>query len=193
MKKYASSSLMALSALVAASSAFVMPGNAEANEQAPVIRAKVSLQEGLFAFNPRCDYRIAATTANPVLYRLPFVESGEPLGFETRFGFSAATRADGNIVVTVQQAVYDHEVLDRHTIETKRVLLAPKGKESVTMSSQYEHMQINFKVELSDEGESREIPAPRVVDGRRVLRKMPCGQVFIEPMAASFSGQGAIE
>jgi hypothetical protein len=176
-------SLLPLTLLMLLHGAFA-GADASAPLAAPVIQAKVSLLEGIFAYDERCNYRIAPTWDNPIQYRMQFVRDGEPLGYDVIFTFAGSSLPDGRVELTVQRQVFNRGKLDRRESRSDVVRLARGREEALKLDTWYGDgfgkMQALFKLELRYDGESRPVTAPRRDDaGRLVPKHMACGQVFL--------------
>jgi hypothetical protein len=144
----------------------------------PVIRAKVSLLQGVFDSTERCNSSFSASMTHPVQYRVPYVRNGASLDFEPRFTFVAATLPDSKVQVTVWSSVYIKGKAEPHSNRVMRVVLSKGGHESVGVDFWYGDfapMQNHFEIELSYEGQGESLsPSPHP-------RKSICGQVFLAP------------
>jgi hypothetical protein len=138
---------------------------------APVIRAKVSLQTGLFAWDERCDYQIAPTSDSPVLFEMPYVHDGQPIGTIATFTYWAASRADGQVDVWVRSRIYDQGKVDPESNRTQQVTLKKGGSSTVSVGFWWHLMRNNYHVDLSYDGQT--VPAPANA------KRLGCGQVFL--------------
>jgi hypothetical protein len=146
-----------------------------AQPPAPVVHAKVSLQMGLFAYDERCNYAIAPTSDSPVLFEMPYVHDGQPIGTIATFTFWEATRTDGQVDVWVRSRIYDHGAIDAASNKTQKVTVRNGGSQTVDVNfwwgQGFAKMLNHYKVEIGYAGQT--VPAP--ADAKR----LGCGQIFL--------------
>jgi hypothetical protein len=151
-----------------------LPGAALATET-PLIEAKVSLREGVFFYNERCNDRVAASFELPSLFRLPLVKRGEPLGHEVLFTLASRLLPDRRAEVLIYDTDLDAAGDDPTAPGIHRAVLARGSKKELKMHRWFgrgaARMLLPFRIELRFDGETREVTH---------ARNVACGQIFLE-------------